>query len=119
MKKYYIGICCFLSLFLLHSCAQIGTITGGEKDTQPPKILKQNPENNTTNFKDNIISITFDEYVELVNPTETFRLSPTTDNSPNISIKGKTVGKKKRDKRFYGRQYATLFQICFFHRRFY
>ena len=91
MKKYYIGICFLLSLFLLHSCAQIGTITGGEKDTQPPKILKQIPENNTTNFKNNTISITFDEYVELVNPTETFLLSPLSENTPEVSIKGKTV----------------------------
>ncbi len=91
MKKYNFGIWLLSFLFLFYSCAQIGTITGGEKDITPPKILKQIPENNSTNFTEKTISITFDEYVELVNPTETFKLSPLLKNEPSISIKGKSV----------------------------
>ena len=53
----------FLAL-VIASCANRGTPSGGEKDTEPPVILKSVPENFTTNFKGNEIRIYFDEYIK-------------------------------------------------------
>ena len=54
--------CCFL---LLYKCANRGITSGGEKDVTPPKIIKEVPENFSTNFKSDEIKIYFDEYIKL------------------------------------------------------
>ena len=50
-------------------CANVVTPSGGPKDTIPPVVLQSVPENQSTNFQDKEIHITFDEYVTLNNPT--------------------------------------------------
>jgi len=55
----------FVFSLLLFSCAQIGTITGGQKDVFAPKIVKIQPENYLLNFNDKQLKITFDEYFVL------------------------------------------------------
>ena len=50
-------------------CANVVSPTGGPKDTVPPIVLEAIPENQSTNFQDKEIHITFDEYVTLNNPT--------------------------------------------------
>ena len=65
-------------LFLIHSCAQVGTLTGGEKDIIAPIPIasKMNPENGSTNFTTSVIKIPFSEYVKLNNPEETIVIIP-------------------------------------------
>lgn len=84
---------CYIVLMAiwLCACAQVGTITGGDKDVTPPKILQQQPENNTTGFHGDEIRLTFDEFVELVNPDANFMISPPTQENPQYSIKGKSL----------------------------
>lgn len=77
--------------FLFSACAQIGTITGGPQDKQAPEILEQTPSNNTTNFNVDKITLNFNEFVELVNPTENCIISPRTNENPEYTIKGKSV----------------------------
>ena len=79
-----------LALFF-YSCAQIATLTGGEKDVEPPQILKQEPENEATNFRGSTIKILFDEYVELNNPSENFYISPPLKETPEYTLKGKSL----------------------------
>ena len=55
----------FIFSLLLFSCAQIGTITGGQKDVVAPGIVKIQPENYQLNFNDKQLKITFDEYFTL------------------------------------------------------
>ena len=44
-------------------CANVVTPSGGPKDIVPPVVLQAIPENQSTNFQDKEIHITFDEYV--------------------------------------------------------
>ncbi len=77
-------------LFIL-SCAKIGSPTGGPKDTDPPVILKSQPENGTVLFTGKEFVITFDEYVALDRITEKFMVSPPLEGKPEIRLKGKSL----------------------------
>lgn len=67
-----------LIALIVASCAQVGTISGGDKDvTAPqPKVLRVYPPNESTNFKEKQIEIPFDEFITLNNPTENIRIVP-------------------------------------------
>jgi len=71
--KYYLS---FFLLFLISSCAEVGTITGGPKDDVAPKIIKSSIQNGTTNFRSKSIQLTFDEFVQLNKPAENIFLVP-------------------------------------------
>ena len=58
--------------------------TGGEKDTEPPKIRYSTPDNFTTNFKGNEIKIYFDEYVKIKNAQKQLIISPPMIPAPDI-----------------------------------
>jgi len=70
MKKLTI----ILILLLFYSCANIGSLTGGDKDTSAPKIVKTNLTE--TEFNEKKILIVFDEYVDLNNQLENIKLFP-------------------------------------------
>lgn len=57
--KYYL----ILFFILWISCATPGSLTGGEQDTQAPKIIKTNIDSLQLNIKPNKILILFDEYI--------------------------------------------------------
>ena len=84
----------FQNLFLLflviivESCANRGTPSGGEKDTEPPQIIKTEPENFSTNFKGNEIRIYFNEYIRIKDLQKQLIISPPMDNQPNITPLG-------------------------------
>ena len=78
-------------------CAQIGTPTGGPKDTTPPRLLKASPPPGTTNFKGNRITFTFDEYVNLQEVQNNFLASPLPKINPQVDFKLKTVTVKLKD----------------------
>jgi uncharacterized protein (DUF2141 family) len=80
-----------LLLFLVSSCAQQATLTGGDKDVMPPVILKQEPANYSIDFNVKRIQIYFDEYIQLNNPSETFSVSPPMKNQLEYSLKGKSL----------------------------
>ena len=40
-------------VIIASSCANRGTPSGGEKDTEPPEIIRSDPENFSTEFKGN------------------------------------------------------------------
>lgn len=72
-------------------CAQIGMPVGGPRDTIPPVLIKATPPDSTTGFKGNKISFTFDEYIQLDNPTQNVIVSPMPKKNPFIDFKLKTV----------------------------
>lgn len=85
-----------LAAYCLHSssCANTrGAPSGGPKDTIPPVVLKMEPDSNTVNFPLNKgkITITFDEYVQLKDPSKNILLSPPQKKRPKTSIKGKSI----------------------------
>lgn len=68
----------FLAL-LLHACAQQSVPTGGEKDSEAPKLQQSIPSNRQTNFKGNQITLIFNEFVQLNNPREQIIITPEVD----------------------------------------
>ncbi|PVW14142.1 Ig-like domain-containing protein [Marixanthomonas spongiae] len=74
-------------LFLLSfvECAKKGSPSGGERDSIPPVIVRSVPENYTTNFTGNEISIYFDEYIKLKDLQKKLIISPPLKYPPNIT----------------------------------
>lgn len=79
--KQLFALCCALTAF---ACANRGMPQGGEKDIDPPIIIRTIPENFTTNFKGNEIRIFFDEYVKLKNLQKQLIVSPPMEPNPTI-----------------------------------
>ena len=73
----------FIGITILN-CANRGTPSGGEKDTEPPKILRSEPENFSTNFNEKEIRIYFDEYVRIKDLQKQLIISPPMDTQPDI-----------------------------------
>ncbi len=86
MNKYI-----YIFFILIIGCAQIRSPTGGEKDTTPPQIIEMKPANFSTNFNENRIVITFDEYVKLNGIYEQLLVSPPLKQRPEIILKGKSL----------------------------
>ena len=82
---------CFTSTVLLLQCASIQSPGGGEKDTNPPTVLRSIPKQAETKVKPSIIEIQFDEFFVLKNFTNELLISPPLNESPIISQKGKSL----------------------------
>ncbi len=88
LQKLLIYICL---VFLSTQCAQITPLTGGKKDTTPPRALSFKPENTSLNFNSKIIEIEFDEYISLKDVAGQFIITPQTKASPDIQASGKKL----------------------------
>ena len=90
MQKIYFIVLfiVFGLLFSITGCAKRGTITGGLKDTIPPKIIGSSPENYKTNFTGNEIKIVFDELIKVKDITKQLIISPPMKNAPIIVPQG-------------------------------
>jgi uncharacterized protein (DUF2141 family) len=86
--------------------------SGGPKDTTPPKVVSEKPENGSTNFNSKTIKITFDEYVTLNNPNENVIFSPPMDERVDYSTKGKSVVIKFNDTLKSNTTYNLFFSDC-------
>jgi len=81
----------FALLFLLTSCARMGSPDGGWYDETPPKVIGAMPEDRGINVKSNKIYIYFDEFIKLDNPTEKVVVSPPQLEAPEIKSQGKRI----------------------------
>jgi uncharacterized protein (DUF2141 family) len=81
---YNIGLLFVLGI-LVFNCANRGNPTGGDKDIEVPKIIRSTPDNYTVNFKDNEISIYFNEYVKFKNLSKQLIISPPMEYEPEIT----------------------------------
>ncbi|QNL21830.1 Ig-like domain-containing protein [Hyphobacterium sp. CCMP332] len=72
-----------MSVFFTLSCANIKPPTGGEKDLDPPILLKSIPEHNSTNFASDEITLFFDEQIETKGLINELIITP----DDNIQIK--------------------------------
>lgn len=80
-KQFYF---CILILFLIIGCAKRGSISGGLKDTIAPVLRSSLPKNYTTNFSNQSIRLTFDEYVKLKDVNKQLIISPPLAKKPQI-----------------------------------
>ena len=82
---------CFMFTALMLQCASIQSPSGGEKDTNPPTVLRSIPKQAETNIKPSIIEIQFDEFFVLKNLANELLISPPLNEAPIISQKGKSL----------------------------
>lgn len=97
---------------LLAGCAKIVTPIGGPKDTTPPAITKEVPQNGCNNFSGNSIKITFNEFVTLNNTFENVLISPPLPHQPTFSLSGKTLVIKFTDTLQSNQTYNIGFANC-------
>ena len=87
----YIAV--LITVILLQNCAQISPPTGGPEDIDPPQLDSAGtfPLNYSTNFEGDKITLSFNEYFVLKNPTETVFFSPSLEENPEFLTTGKTL----------------------------
>ena len=91
-------------------CAQIGSISGGTKDTVAPVLISSSPKLLATNISSNKITLTFDEYIgEMQDIQANVLVSPYPKIYPEISSKLKTVTVKLKDTLLPNTTYAINF----------
>jgi uncharacterized protein (DUF2141 family) len=80
-----------LFVVLCISCARIGAPSGGIKDEISPKILLMKPSDISINISKELkkITIQFDEYIELKNPSDQIIISPPLDDLPQFKPENK------------------------------
>jgi hypothetical protein len=98
-----------ISSLLLGGCAQIGSPTGGPKDTSAPVLIKAIPSNNQTNFSGNKITLSFDEYVDLQDIQSNLLVSPSPKNNPSINSNLRNITIKLKDSLLPNTTYAINF----------
>jgi len=90
MYNYHIYIILTITYFCVSSCANIGVLSGGEKDENSPIVTKCFPENFSTNIMPDKIIVDFDEYIQLKNTNTQIFISPML--SPlKVFLKGKQI----------------------------
>lgn len=109
---YFILIFSFGAIIIIGSngCAQIGSISGGLKDSLPPTLLSADPKLLSTNFTGNKITFTFDEYIDELQDVQTNVLvSPYPKVNPEFRSKLKTVTVKLKDTLLANTTYSINF----------
>jgi len=112
MKKILILLIIISTVLALMQCAQVGSPTGGKKDTIPPRFVKSIPEMRQTNFNGDRVTITFDEYIDLKNINRDFLVSPPLKNKPDIRLRGRSVVVKMSDTLKENTTYTLDFANC-------
>ena len=76
---------------LYASCAKIGTVSGGDKDTIPPVLVKSIPPNYSLHFNSKKIRATFDEFIDSKDLQSNFLVSPPLEKKPDVKIINKDL----------------------------
>lgn len=102
MDKNYIRtsqrfFCAIFLMFILFSCANIGTPNGGPYDESPPKYVSSTPLPKQKNYKGQKVEIVFDELVQLDKPSENVIITPPQLDLPVIRTAGKKVVVELKD----------------------
>ena len=75
----------------LYACASIGNPDGGPYDETPPRFVRAEPSPQATNVRRKKVSIEFDEFIKLENPSEKVIISPPQMVSPEVKAVGRRV----------------------------
>ncbi|MDQ1087031.1 Ig-like domain-containing domain [Siphonobacter sp. SORGH_AS_1065] len=76
-RNHFTALCwAIIGMIGLAGCAQQSSPSGGPKDLTPPKVVRQVPENLTTNFKGKIVELDFDEYINIDNLNQQLLITP-------------------------------------------
>lgn len=91
LKKTIKAFSFMLMLVWVYACASMGNPEGGPYDETPPKLVRSNPTNRTTQNKQKRIALLFDEYIKLENASEKVVVSPPQREMPDIRPEGKRI----------------------------
>ncbi len=97
MTKTLTPYTCLLLIMLMMSCAKMGQPDGGWFDETPPAIVGSTPGDKATNVKTRKVSILFDEFIQVDNPTEKVVISPPQLETPDIKGAGKKIVVELKD----------------------
>ena len=85
------------SLLLAVGCARMGSPDGGWFDDDPPRVVSAIPADQSTNVTTQKITILFDEFIKLEDPTQNVIVSPPQLEMPEIQAKGKKIVVELKD----------------------
>ena len=103
MRKGFIApafVILILSAFWMSvptGCANIVPPSGGPRDTIPPVFISATPHDSTINFKSDRIVLNFDEELDDPRNLNDIIYTPSLDNPPVVTTKGKTLTVKFND----------------------
>ena len=102
MKKIFnsfflLSIASLISIFILHSCANIARPGGGPFDEEPPIFLNSKPYPNQVNVYPKKIELHFVDNIKLDNPFTKVIVSPPQKTAPIIKSNAKTVTIELKD----------------------
>jgi hypothetical protein len=81
-----------ICLLAFAGCASPRAPTGGDKDEQPPVLIKEeSTPNQQTNFREKQIVLTFDEWFALKDVNSQLVISPLMPEQPEVKQKGKSI----------------------------
>ncbi len=98
-----------LIFMMLYACAHKGSLSGGKKDTIPPKVLETDPPNGSTHFEGNRFSIEFDEFIQLENINQKALISPPVEEAPDYVLRGKSLVVKFNEELKANTTYSVYF----------
>ncbi|PBQ32272.1 hypothetical protein CNR22_10980 [Sphingobacteriaceae bacterium] len=81
----------FSLILVIVRCAQVVPLSGGKRDEAPPKMLEAVPAAKTTNFNSEVITLRFDEFVQVKDLTNQLIVTPRLKSTPDISADGKKI----------------------------
>lgn len=87
----------FLLVVVMASCARMGSPDGGWYDDDPPRVLYSMPAEQATNVTARKMTIYFDEYIKLADPTQNVIVSPPQLEMPEIKAAGKKINIELQD----------------------
>lgn len=95
----------------MQSCAEQRPLTGGPTDKTPPMIdpMKYSTPNYQTNFDDDELVLTFNEWVVLKNAYSQVLISPPMEEKPKIEVKHKSVVLKFKEELRANTTYSIQF----------
>lgn len=71
--NFFIALCVVL---LVSACASMQSPSGGPKDGEAPKVVKEKPKNQSTKFSGTEIELEFNEFIKLTNAATEVTVSP-------------------------------------------
>jgi len=81
-----------MAVMLFSRCArEMASLTGGPRDTIPPKLVESEPPNYSVEFDSKEIEIEFNEFIQLKEMEQQFLSSPPFEEDPEIKMKGKGI----------------------------
>ena len=98
---------------MLFSCAQMGNIDGGEKDTASPILKRSKPDIYSANFHKKKVKMKFDEFFTLEKIDQKFLMSPPQlEKDPKVKVRGKKVIVKLKEPLRQDTTYTFQFFDC-------